>query len=130
MPTILPKKDGTAEVKFVSPEGLYLVVDGKGYFAAFSDFPYLADLPNTQMFKVEYCGNGHIRWEEADIDLHVKILEQPENYPVIMNKFSSIAAAEMGKKGGKAKTRRKKASSRLNGLKGGRPRKKSKLTHA
>ena len=55
--------NGTAELKMVSSEGLYLDVDGKGYFAAFKNFPYLADLPISQLFSVKYCGDGDIRWE-------------------------------------------------------------------
>ena len=113
-----------AEVKMVTADGLYLLVEGKGYFAAFTDFPYLATLPSTQVFNVEYCGHGHIRWDAADIDLHTKILAHPENYPLRMQSLT-FAATQMGRSGGSAKSARKAASSRANGLKGGRPRKGS-----
>ena len=109
-----------AEVKMVTPEGLYLVVEDKGYFAAFTDFPYLAALPSSQVFKVEYCGHGHIRWDEADIDLHTKILAQPDNYPLRMQTMA-VAAAQLGRRGGSVKSVRKAVSSRTNGLRGGRP---------
>jgi len=82
----------SAEVKMATAEGLYLVVEGKGYFAAFADFPYLADLPASQVFNVEYCGHGHIRWDDADIDLHTKILAQPENYPLRMQTAAATTA--------------------------------------
>ncbi len=111
------------EVKMVTAEGLYLVVENKEYFAAFVNFPYLADLPASQVFNVEYCGHGHIRWEQADIDLHTKILTHPENYPVRMQTLA-VAAAQLGRRGGSAKSVRKANSSRANGLKGGRPAKK------
>lgn len=113
-----------AEVRMVTPEGIYLVIEDKGYFATFKDFPILADLPSTQVFDVEYCGHGHIRWEEADIDLHTKILTNPEDYPVNMHGSTSVAAARMGKVGGAARSPRKSAASRANGAKGGRPKKK------
>lgn len=112
-----------AEVKMVTSEGLYLVVENKGYFAAFADFPYLAALPSNQVFNVEYCGHGHIRWDEADIDLHTRILAQPENYPLRMQTVA-VAAAQLGRRGGSVKSVRKAVSSRANGLKGGRPPKK------
>ena len=112
-----------AEVKMVTAEGLYLVVEGKGYFAAFANFPYLAALPANQVFNVEYCGHGHIRWDEADIDLHTKILAQPENYPLHMQNVA-VAAAQLGRRGGSVKSVRKAVSSRANGLRGGRPPKK------
>lgn len=118
-----------AEVKMVTPEGFYLVVEDKKYFAAFANFPYLAALPSSQVFNVEYCGHGHIRWDEADIDLHTKILAHPEAYPLRMQTVT-FAAAQMGRRGGSAKSARKAASSRANGLKGGRPLKKKRLVLA
>ena len=119
----------SAEVKMVTCEGLYLVVEDKGYFAAFADFPYLAALPSNQVFDVEYCGHGHIRWDAADIDLHTKILAHPEDYPLRMQTVP-LAAAEMGRRGGSVKSTRKTVSSRANGFKGGRPPKKKKLVLA
>lgn len=111
-----------AEVKLVTSEGVYLVIEDMGYFASFADFPYLADLPSGQIFNVQYCGHGHIRWEEADIDLHTKILAHPEEFPFRMQTVRA-AASEMGRRGGSAKSDRKAVSSAANGLKGGRPRK-------
>ncbi len=111
-----------AEVKLVTSEGVYLVIEDIGYFASFADFPYLADLPSGQMFDVQYCGHGHIRWEAADIDLHTKILAHPEAFPFRMQTVKD-AASEMGRRGGSAKSHRKAVSSAANGLKGGRPRK-------
>ena len=115
-----------AEVKMVTSEGLYLIVEGKGYFAAFADFPYLAALPSTEVFNIDYCGHGHIRWDAADIDLHIKILAHPEDYPFHMQTVS-FAASQMGRRGGSTKSARKATSSRKNGLKGGRPFKKREL---
>ena len=115
-----------AEVKMVTHEGLYLVVEEKGFFAAFADFPYLAALPSSQVFQIQYCGHGHIRWEDADIDLHTNILAHPEDYPIRMQPLV-LAATEMGRRGGSVKSKRKAVSSRANGLKGGRPLKKREL---
>ena len=118
-----------AEVKMVTAEGLHLVVEDKGYFAAFADFPYLAALPSSQVFSVEYCGHGHIRWETADIDLHTRILSRPDDYPLRMQTMT-LAAAQMGRRGGSVRSVRKAASSRANARKGGRPAKKRELVVA
>ena len=114
-----------AEVKLVTSEGIFLVIEDAEYFASFADFPYLADLPSGQIFNVQYCGHGHIRWEDADIDLHTKILAHPEEFPVRMQTISA-AASEMGRRGGSVKSDRKAVSSAANGSKGGHP-SKSKM---
>ncbi len=111
-----------AEVKLVTSEGVYLVIENTGYFASFTDFPYLADLPSAQVFGVQYCGHGHVRWEEADIDLHTSILAHPEDFPFRMQTMKA-AASEMGRRGGSVKSARKALSSAANGVNGGRPRK-------
>ncbi|WP_176013049.1 DUF2442 domain-containing protein [Victivallis sp. Marseille-Q1083] len=115
-----------AEVRFISPEGLYLIVEGRGYFAAFRDFPYLADLRGREVFDLEYCGNGHIRWDAADIDLSTEILSAPEKFPLVMHPAAN-PAAQLGKRGGAVRSGRKAAASRSNGAKGGRPAKKKIL---
>lgn len=73
-----------AEVKLVTTKGVCLMIEDVEYFASFADFPYLAELTSNQIFNVQYCGHGHIRWEEADIDLHTKILSNPGEFPVRM----------------------------------------------
>ena len=43
-----------AEIKLVTPEGVYLVIEDVGYFASFDDFPYLAALPSGQILYGTY----------------------------------------------------------------------------
>ncbi|OQA85426.1 MAG: hypothetical protein BWY31_01948 [Lentisphaerae bacterium ADurb.Bin242] len=123
-------KNEYAEVKFISADGMLLDVNGTSYFAAFKNFPYLYDLPVSEAYHVEYLGQGDIRWENADIDLNVEILENPSAYPKIMQSVSREAAALFGKRGGASRSARKTSASRLNGRKGGRPKKKPDTTLA
>ena len=115
----------TAEVRMITGDGLLLCIEGRNYFASFKDFPFLGELPVAELFDVDYCGHGHIRWENADIDLNTEILAAPDAFPVSFQEDRHQAAASLGKVGGMAKTARKRVTSRLNGQKGGRPRKGS-----
>ena len=124
------KKNEYAEVKFISSDGFLIDVCGTTYFAAFKDFPYLYDLPISEAYDIEYLGQGDIRWEKADIDLNVEILKNPAHYPKIMHSISMQAAVLFGQRGGSSRSPRKAATSRLNGAKGGRPRKKKELALA
>jgi hypothetical protein len=72
----------TAEVEMVTSKGLFIMVEGRRYFASFMDFPFLAKLSLLEAFSMEYCGHGHIRWETADIDLNTEILANPNAYPI------------------------------------------------
>ena len=117
-----------AEVKMVTSEGLYLVVEGKGYLAAFADFPYLAALPSNQIFNVEYCGHGHIRWDDADIDLHTKILAHPEDYPRHMQ--TEMSTTQTNHRVGLLKSMRKSPNSRIKRLKATHTPKKKDLVLA
>ncbi len=112
-----------AEVRMVTADGLLLNVEGRNYFASFDDFPFLGELSVAEMFDVEYCGHGHIRWEKADIDLNTEILVAPSAFPLSFQEDRHQAASNLGKAGGQAKSARKSVASRLNGQKGGRPRK-------
>jgi len=115
------KKTNHAEVKLISSDGFLLEINARQYFAAFHDFPFLYDLPVSEAYKVCYLGDGDIRWENADIDLNVAILKNPDAYPIVMHALSDAAAAQMGRKGGTARSTKKAAASRANGHKGGRP---------
>ncbi len=122
------KEKLNAEVEIVCPQGLLIMVEGQRYFAAFSDFPFLAELPAREVFDIEYCGHGHIRWESSDIDLNTEILSNPDAYPFSFQGDMHDAAARLGRIGGAKKTDSKAAASRENGRKGGRPRKEQMVS--
>ena len=106
-------------VKVITPEGFLLAVNGKDYFLNFKDHPYFRQIPVEDIFDVQIDSSGDLRWDKYDIDLCEEIIRSPENYPLIMQTPSA-----MGRKGGSIKSEVKARASRLNGIKGGRPKKK------
>ena len=76
------QENQTAEVEKVTSKGLFIMVEGRRYFASFTDFPFLAKLSLLEAFSMDSCGHGHIRWETADIDLNTDILANPDAYPI------------------------------------------------
>ena len=77
----------------------------------------IASLSSETLATVELTPSGKgLRWDEADIDLSI--------IGLMMGIFGSQQwMREIAVKGGKSKSERKKAASRVNGKKGGRPKK-------
>lgn len=76
----------------------------------------LADATATQLSRVAVEGGGSsLHWDELDVDLFVPALVQG-----VMGTESWMA--RIGRSGGQARSQRKAAAARQNGMKGGRPR--------
>jgi hypothetical protein len=71
------------EVTNVSPNGLWLLLDGRELFASFRDFPWFADATIQQLVDVRRPSAHHLYWPALDVDLAVESLEHPERYPRI-----------------------------------------------
>ena len=81
----------------------------------------LADAPASALASVEIEGGGlSLHWPEIDVDLFLPALLQGATGS------RAWMAAQLGKKGGAAKSEAKIAASRRNGQRGGRPRKDAK----
>lgn len=72
-----------AEVTNVSPEGFWLLLDGREMFVPFTQFPWFADATIHQIANVERPSEHHLRWPELDVDLAVESIEHPERYPLL-----------------------------------------------
>ena len=71
-----------AEVTNISTHGLWVLVGDKEYFLSYEQFPWFKDKTINDITKVESFGNGHLYWENLDIDLSVEIIEHPERFPL------------------------------------------------
>lgn len=69
------------EVTNVSPNGLWLLLDGRELFASFRDFPWFADATIQQLVDVQRPSAHHLYWPALDVDLAVESLEHPERFP-------------------------------------------------
>lgn len=90
--------------------------DGSRRLIPREDIEGLQTATRTQIAKIELVGNGHgLHWPELDLDLYVPAL--------LKNIYGSRSwMAQIGRRGGAAKTPAKRKAARANGIKGGRPR--------
>jgi hypothetical protein len=107
------------EVEYRPGPGLDLLIlkfgDGHRHLIPREDLQGLQSATREQIAKVEILGNGTgLHWPDLNLDLYVPSLLRG----AYGNKHWM---AEIGRSGGSAKSLAKKKASRVNGLKGGRP---------
>jgi Protein of unknown function (DUF2442) len=109
-------------VEYRPGSGLDLLIlklsDGSRRVIPREDLQGLQSAARNQIARVEILGNGTgLHWPELDVDLYVPGLLRG----VYGNKKWM---AEIGRSGGSVRSVAKKRAARVNGLKGGRPRRK------
>lgn len=77
------KRTLAVEVTNVSPHGLWLLLDGREVFAAFSEFPWFAEATIQQLTDVRRPSRHHLHWPALDVDLAVESLDHPDRYPMV-----------------------------------------------
>ncbi len=70
------------EVTHVSSHGVWLLADGQELFLSFDDFPWFKDAPIGKIMNVKQSVSGQFHWPDLDIDVEIKSIEHPENYPL------------------------------------------------
>jgi hypothetical protein len=51
-------------------------------FVSFEDFPWFRDSSVANISRVEWPSADHLYWPELDIDLSVRSIEHPEQFPL------------------------------------------------
>ncbi len=74
------------EVTNISNHGLWILSNGKEFFLSFEDFPWFKDKAVRDIKKVESFGQGHLYWENLDVDLSLDMIEHPERFPLQSHK--------------------------------------------
>ena len=80
------KQRGTAtskvEVTNISPHGFWILLAGRELFVSFSEFPWFANAPVAKIGRVEWPSADHLYWPELDVDLSVRSIEHPQEFPL------------------------------------------------
>jgi len=70
------------EVTNISNHGLWILADNKEYFLSYEDFPWFKDKTIKDITNIKSFGQGHLYWEDLDIDLSLDIIENPQRFPL------------------------------------------------
>ena len=71
-----------AEVTNVSRRGFWLWLGGRELFVDFGEFPWFAEAPVAKIMNVEWPSEDHLYWPDLDVDLSVRSIEHPEEFPL------------------------------------------------
>jgi len=95
---VLGGRTSKVELTNMSPNGLWLPLDGCESFVSFREFPWFADGTIEQLAAVERPSRHHPYWPALDVDLAVESLDHPERFPL-------LSRVRPGKRSGRVKTR-------------------------
>ena len=70
------------EVTNISSHGFWILIGERELFLPYESFPWFKDKTVREITNVEYFGEGHLYWENLDVDLNVDMIEHPERYPL------------------------------------------------
>ena len=70
------------EVTNISPHGFWLLVGERELFVSFEHFPWFGNASVAKISRVEWPSTDHLYWPELDVDLSVRSIEHPEEFPL------------------------------------------------
>lgn len=76
-----------AEVTHISPKGFWILLGEREIFVSFVEFPWFLDAPVRKIHHLEWRSEDHLYWPDLDIDLSVRSIEHPEEFPL---KFGAV----------------------------------------
>ena len=71
------------EVTNISPHGFWLWLAGREIFVPFSEFPWFKEATIAKIANVEWPSEDHLYWPDLDVDLSVRSIEHPEEFPLV-----------------------------------------------
>jgi len=73
------------EVTNISSHGLWILSNEKEFFLSYENFPWFKDKTVNDITNVKSFGQGHLYWENLDVDLSLEMIEHPERFPLQSN---------------------------------------------
>ncbi len=70
------------EVTNISPHGFWILLGGRELYVSFAEFPWFSDASVAKISHVEWPSEDHLCWPDLDIDLSVRSIEHPEEFPL------------------------------------------------
>jgi hypothetical protein len=67
----------------ITRDGLWVLVEGREYFIAFSDYPAFADATVQEIYGMRAIAPGQLRWDSIDCDIEVAALDAPAGFPLV-----------------------------------------------
>ena len=71
-----------AEVSNISGHGIWLLVGDRELFLSYEDFPWFRAAPVCKIVNVEEPRPGHFYWPDLDVDIGLRTIEHPEEFPL------------------------------------------------
>jgi len=70
------------EVTSISGHAFWLYLAGRELYLSFREVPWFADAPVRKIARVEWPSEDHLYWPDLDVDLSVRSIEHPEQFPL------------------------------------------------
>jgi hypothetical protein len=70
-------------VTSISRQGFRLWLRDRELLVPFAEFPWFADAPVAKILHVEWPSDDHFYWPDLDVDLSVRSIENPKEFPLV-----------------------------------------------
>ena len=66
----------------ISGDGFRVRLGGRELFLSFAEFPWFENASVAKITAVQWPSTDHLYWPELDVDLSVRSIEHPEEFPL------------------------------------------------
>ncbi|MBU6365259.1 MAG: DUF2442 domain-containing protein [Gemmatimonadetes bacterium] len=81
------------EVTNVSRHGFWLLLGDEELLVRFSDFPWFRQATIDALTQVEWPSTDHLYWPQLDVDLSVRSIRSPADFPLVSHAPASDTAS-------------------------------------